>query len=167
MSACLRRSPWFWLAIAAVAGLLLFTGGFATWKLAIAPAFSRWGQSQLPPGFPVYPGASLTGASVAISDCTYVEVDWQTDSTAAAVLSFYHDRMTQAPWRLVETGEPRTVAFVGSGRDEVFGRIQVANGGPPTQFRYLGQRPYDALGQFQPFCLTPNPRQRRPSPQAA
>jgi hypothetical protein len=159
-------SPWLWLALAAITGLLLFAGGLATWKLAVVPAFTHWGQSQLPPSFPVYPGAEFTGASIATSDCTYVEVDWQTPNSAESVLSFYRERMAQAPWRRMETGDARTVAFLGSGRDEVFGRVQVATGGPPTRFRYLGQRPYDAFGHRQPVCVTPNPRQRVASPRA-
>jgi hypothetical protein len=155
----LHRSSWFWLAAAAVIGLLVFGGWYTASKFVLAPALTHWGVSQLPPSFPIYPGAEPTGSSVATSDCTYVEVDWRTSNSPDAVLNFYRERMAQPPWQLMEE-EPQTVTFLGSGRDQVFGRVQVATGGPPTHFRYLGQRPYDAFGQFQPACLTPNPRQR-------
>lgn len=160
MSVCATRTPWFWLATAVIAGVLLFAGGLATWNLTVVPNFTRWELSQLPPSFPVYPSAQITGVSIVATDCTYVEVHWQTTSPAADVLTFYQERMARAPWQSVETSEPGTVAFLGSGRDEVFGRVQVAAGGPPTRFRYLGQRPYDASGHRRPVCLTPNPRQR-------
>jgi hypothetical protein len=155
----MSRSPWFWLMAAVLGGLLLFAGGLAAWNVAVVPAFGRWATSQLPPDFPVYPGAEYVGVSVAVSDCTYVQVEWQTADSPERVLTFYRQRMAQSPWRLVETGAPQTVAFLGTGRSEVFGRLEVANGGPPTRFRYRGQRPYDAFGHYQRLCLTPNPRQ--------